>query len=252
MTQFNIINIDETDSTNNEVKKLAAKGFPHGTVVRAERQTAGKGRSGKSWSSVDGGLFFSVLLRPPAEMAVNPGMITLSAGIAAAETARSFGVKAGVKWPNDVLAGGRKPYRKFCGILAETSAEDGVSGPVVLGIGVNVNIKKFPTDIAGIATSMYLETGGAFDSVLIMESILQAFTPLYYKALDGDSALIIARYKQLCLNIGEVVTLTNTVTGERITGLVLDVDGGGGLVMRLEYGSVYTAWSGEVTFNEKL
>jgi BirA family biotin operon repressor/biotin-[acetyl-CoA-carboxylase] ligase len=247
MTRFNIINIDETDSTNDEVKRLAAKGFPHGTAVRANRQTAGKGRTGKSWSSVDGGLFFSVLLRPPAGKAVNPGMITLSAGAAAAETVRSYGAEAGLKWPNDVLVNGKK----LCGILAETSAEDGVSGPVVLGIGVNVNIKAFPAGIAAIATSLYLETGETFDCSHIMESILEAFAPLYDKALEGDSALITARYKRLCLNIGKTAVLTNTVTGERIAGLALDVDGGGGLVMRLEDGSVYTARSGEVSIGTK-
>ncbi len=233
MTEYNITHINETDSTNDEIKRFAVKGYSHGTVVWAERQTKGRGRLGKSWSSGEGGLFFSVLLRPSTERTVVPGMITLSAGIAVAEAVREHGIEVGLKWPNDVIVNGKKA----CGILAEASFNDGVAESVVLGIGVNVNIKDFPDELREIATSMYLETGRITDRRLVLSSILKIFGSLYDEASWDENAQVIGRYKELCLNIGKPVILTKAVTGERVEGVGADIDANGGLIIRLADGS---------------
>jgi BirA family biotin operon repressor/biotin-[acetyl-CoA-carboxylase] ligase len=121
---------------------------------------------------------------------------------------------------------------------------------VALGIGINVDMRDFPDEIAGIATSMYLESGGSFDLRSVLDSVLRVFGPLYDQGQNGETAPIISRYKDLCLNIGRTVILTKAVTGERVTGTAFGVDDGGGLIIRLPDGGEYTARSGEISLRE--
>ncbi len=118
-----LIVLDEVDSTNRDALERAADGAPHGTVVVARRQTAGRGRQGRSWLSGDGALTLSVIVRGHGV----DGLLPLRAGLAVARTA---GSAARVKWPNDVLVDGRK----VAGILVESAGD----GAAVVGIGVNV------------------------------------------------------------------------------------------------------------------
>jgi BirA family biotin operon repressor/biotin-[acetyl-CoA-carboxylase] ligase len=141
-----------TDSTNDDAKRLAADGAPEGTVVVAERQTAGRGRLGRTWDSPEGlGLYLSVLLRP-VETAPLLGRYSIATAVATCEACRRLaGKRVVLKWPNDVLAGGAK----VAGILAEL--RQGRSGAeLVLGIGINVNQRSqdFPPDVRTRATSL--------------------------------------------------------------------------------------------------
>ncbi len=155
---------ESVDSTNALALKLASEGAPEGTVVLAERQTAGRGRLGRAWQSPAGkNLYFSIILRPESaaswsqmEMA-KAARITFLAGVAAAESLRAFcpdGVE--IKWPNDVLINGRKA----CGILSEMRAGKG-GMELVVGVGINVNIPKddFAVEHRETATSLFEETG---------------------------------------------------------------------------------------------
>lgn len=140
-----------TESTMNDAAALAASGEPHGTIVLAEEQTAGRGRFGRAWYSERGaGLYFSMILRPPLPAAAAP-MLTLAAGLAVREAASQVtGLDADIRWPNDVLLGGKK----CAGILLELTAEPERIKWVILGIGINVNQSVLPAELAGEATSL--------------------------------------------------------------------------------------------------
>jgi biotin-[acetyl-CoA-carboxylase] ligase BirA-like protein len=125
---------DELGSTNDRLRELAAAGAPDGTVVLAGRQTAGRGRHGRTWHSPDGGLYLSLLLRPDLDPA-RGGWVTLAAALAVVRRVGSLGAEARIKWPNDVLCGDRK----LAGILAEAALEGGRIAQLVVGIGVNLS-----------------------------------------------------------------------------------------------------------------
>ncbi len=132
--------------------ELAEAGCPSGTIVVADRQTAGQGRHGRSWFSEEGsGLYMSEAIRLDLPSDTLP-VVTLAAGLSAAEAISSVtGLACDLRWPNDVLCGGKK----CAGILAQLNGN-----ALVLGIGINVNHGHFPDDLLAIATSLRIESGG--------------------------------------------------------------------------------------------
>src|SRR5918998_799864 len=152
-----ILRFDSLPSTNTEAARQAALGAPEGLCVVAREQTAGRGRRERSWASPkDAGLYLSVVLRPALEARLWP-LLTLAAALAVRDAlGEACGLEADIKWPNDLLAGGRK----LCGILAETA--EGTRGrAVVLGVGVNLNGRAFPEELSDTATSVEEQTGRA-------------------------------------------------------------------------------------------
>ena len=140
------------DSTNDEAARRAKGGAPHGTVVIADAQRAGRGRDGRTWVSPPGtGLYLSAVLRPPLALAAVPPM-TLAIGIAVCDAARAHGVGAQLKWPNDVLVG----TRKLAGILVEAQSQGGTLEHAIAGIGVNLR-GVLPAELHAIS----LEEAGA-------------------------------------------------------------------------------------------
>jgi BirA family biotin operon repressor/biotin-[acetyl-CoA-carboxylase] ligase len=168
-----IVVLDSTRSTNDDVRRLASTGAPEGTVVVAEQQSAGRGRLGRTWESPERlGLYLSVLLRP-----VDPpdrvGRYSLAAAVAVCEACRGFvDDRVVLKWPNDVLADGRK----LAGVLAET--RQGASGAeLVLGAGVNIGqrVSDFGAALAGSATSLrLLRRGEAVDREAVAVAVIGA------------------------------------------------------------------------------
>jgi BirA family biotin operon repressor/biotin-[acetyl-CoA-carboxylase] ligase len=156
---------DTIDSTMYEAVRLAEAGCPHLTAVVAGEQTAGHGRYGRPWHSVKGdGLYVSVVLRLAIEPAQLPA-VTLALGVATAEAiAHTAGVACDLRWPNDVLAGGKK----CAGILTELHGR-----AIVAGIGVNCNHQSFPEELKDIATSLRLATGKAVDREALLEALLR-------------------------------------------------------------------------------
>jgi BirA family biotin operon repressor/biotin-[acetyl-CoA-carboxylase] ligase len=168
-------------STMTAAADLAARDCPHGTVVGAEEQTAGVGRHGHAWHSPRGaGLYVSIVLRPAGEMPC----LTLALGLAAADAIRrAADVPPDLRWPNDVLLGGRKA----CGVLAQLHG-----GAVVAGIGINVNQTEFPPDLAASATSLRRECGREISREELLVHLLEAvdrFTSL-------PRAEVLARFAQ--------------------------------------------------------
>ena len=147
---------ERTDSTSTQAAKMAEAGAPHGTLVLAERQDAGRGRLGRGWSSPAGsGLYFSLLLRPELPPHQAP-QLTLLAAVAVARAVEEIaGVAPEIKWPNDLLLGGKK----FCGILTEMAGGVDRVRWVILGIGINVTTQEFPGELQPLATSLALGLG---------------------------------------------------------------------------------------------
>lgn len=144
---------DETDSTSTQAAKMAEAGAPHGTMVIAESQSAGRGRLGRSWVSRQGeGLYFSIILRPEIEIHRIPQLTLLAAVVLARTFEEVCAARPQIKWPNDILI----HNKKCCGILTEMAGDADRARWVILGIGINVSGTEFPPEIADIATSLKL------------------------------------------------------------------------------------------------
>lgn len=239
----NIIYCEETDSTNNEAKKAAEAGAPHGTLAVADYQTAGKGRRGKNWTTLRGvGLWMSLMIRPQIHP-MSASMLTLVAAMAVAEGIEEItGKETMIKWPNDIVCGGKK----VCGILTEMSTELDYIHYVVTGIGVNVNIGEFPEDIREIATSLYLETGKRVSRSGLANSIMKAYEKYYDLFMaHGDMSGLIHDYNRLLVNKGRVVRVLKA-DGE-FTGISDGINETGELLVRTEDGRIHPVISGEVS-----
>lgn len=221
---FRLLRRESVESTNDEVRQLAQAGAADGLIVLAERQTAGRGRRGAAWFSPAGeSLAFSILVRPTEPKALWP-RLALAAGLAVAEAVETFGLSAGIKWPNDVWIG----QRKVAGILVEAAADF-----AVVGIGLNVNPTSFPPEVSQIATSLSLEASQVFSRAEVLGAIIRQFSVRRPQiGRDFDDLLDAVRLR--CVLSGKRVSLS-TVNGPRI-GVVEGIAAGGELLLRTENG----------------
>lgn len=171
-------------STNTEAMRAASRGEPEGAVFIAEEQTAGRGRGGHSWESVQSaGIYCSVVLRPKLAP-VDAVFLTMMAGIAVAEAVeQTTGLHPDLRWPNDLLFG----ERKFCGILTEMSAEPTRIEHVVVGIGINVNQASFSGELEPIATSLSMEGGREWSRVQLTAALLKSLDSEYRRFVEGGA-----------------------------------------------------------------
>ena len=173
-------------STNSLALEAAAAGGPEWSVFLAEQQTAGRGRGSNQWHSAEStGIYCSVILRPslpPADVLV----LSLAAGLAVQSAVQEIDsrVLADLKWPNDILIGGKK----FCGILTEMSSEATRVRHIVVGIGINVNQKNFPGELANTATSLQLITGTEWSRVELCAALLKSLEREYRNLLEDSAA----------------------------------------------------------------
>ncbi len=234
---------EETDTTNNRARELALEGAPEGTLVVAEKQTAGRGRRGKVWESPLGtGIWMSLVLRPqiaPAEASV----LTLLCGLATAEAIEAeTGLSAGIKWPNDILINGKKAV----GILTEMDCEMSEVHFVIPGIGINVNTASFPPEIADIATSLYLECGKTVSRRRLVHKVLERLEEHYETFLrTGSFAAMLEDYRKHCITLGKEV---HVLGREPFFAEALDITPEGELlVRRADNGKEEVVFSGEVS-----
>ena len=171
-------------STNSEAMNAAAENAPEGSIFLAEEQLAGRGRGAHSWHSArSAGIYCSVILRPPMPPS-DALLLSLAAGLAVRAAVTEIApVAVDLKWPNDVLVGGKK----FCGILIEMNAEATRVRHLVVGIGINVNQTKFPAELREIATSLRIETGTEWSRVELCAALLKSLDR-EYRALINDGA----------------------------------------------------------------
>ena len=225
---------EELPSTNDRARELADAGADHGEVVIAESQTAGRGRRGRTWASPAGrNLYLSVVLRPnlPPQRAPE---ITLVASVAACDACRKAGVEAGIKWPNDLLVGGRK----VAGILTELSAEPDLVHWVVLGIGVNLNSgpADFPAELRGVATSLSIERGQPVPRALFAAALLSELEQWLDRHASEGFAPIRAAWCERSVTLGREVRVD--ADGGELTGVAEDIDASGALLVRGKGGLV--------------
>lgn len=231
------------DSTNNEAKKLAQAGAPHGTVLLAGHQSGGRGRMGRSFSSPEGkGIYLSVILRPrcPAKELMH---LTCAAGVAMCDAVeQTAGFRPGIKWINDLVADGKK----LGGILTELSVDpkSGLVRYAVVGIGINCSQEPedFPPDIRDIAISVQTVTGQPLERERLASAMIRALW-------DMDSRLLchefLEAYRADCITLGQPVAVLSNE--EKRYGTALDVDAQGSLTVRFEDGTVQSVNSGEVS-----
>mgnify|MGYP000404828221 CR=1 FL=1 len=236
-----VFSFDSIDSTNAQAKRQALSGAPNGSLFIAERQTGGKGRLGRAWESPSGtGLWFSVLLRPDS-LPVQVTGITLLAGLTVCRAIRKqTKAPAMIKWPNDIVIGNKK----VCGILTEMAAEIDRIEYVVVGIGINANIEKFPDELSVKATSLRMECGRPVARIELLQEILKEFEEILCDDIDRPEA-ILTEYKAHCVSLNRTVGFTRNQ--QSVSATAVDVSPAGELIVRCEDGSLLPINAGEVT-----
>lgn len=236
-----IIVLPEVDSTNNYLKALASSGAPDGTAVLSVRQTAGRGRRGRSFLSESGGLYLSFLLCPkvPASQLLH---LTALAGLCVCNAVQqTTGMQAGIKWPNDPVLNGKK----LCGILTELSVSLETQEPeyVVIGIGINCNQTQFPQEL-DMATSLRIEAGRPADVNAIAAALLLELSRMRREFLSRKSDWI-AAFSRNCLTVGKDIQIlrAGTVRQAKATGIGPDAE----LLVEYPDGTSGSVSSGEVS-----
>lgn len=253
---------DEVDSTNTRIKAAIAQGAPEGTCIAARKQTSAYGRQGRSWSSPDGGLYFSFILDPLGAHANRPRSIgdlpsvslVLSLGVHGALEAFVNDPAIRIKWPNDIVLVQGQGYAKLCGISLEV-----VAGKLCCGVGINV---FRPSALQDHSLSdqqryerAYLDDRGSMLTgqrdqqealTYLLACSLRSIASVYDRWIDGGIAPLIEGYDALLFNRGCFVTL-ETVGGQAIIeGVVIGVDEQGRLILETPRGQRVQVASGEV------
>jgi len=248
--------LEGTSSTNTVAMTLGQEGASHGTVVVAETQTAGRGRSGRQWYSPPGkNLYCSVVLRSmpsPDQLALWLSWIPLIAGLAAVRAVQTTAaLHPSVKWPNDILVG----TRKLGGTLCESTGLGSAHPFVVVGIGLNVNLLRheFPDDLRELATSMAIEADRSFDRAAVLAALLLELESRCDAFLAGRHRDLLNEYVLRCSTVGQQVCI-DLAHGERVEGYAdsISPDGSlrvvqGGRSSRPGGGSTVNVRAGDVT-----
>lgn len=244
----NILYYDVTDSTNQRIKQAGDEGAPHGTLAVADRQTAGRGRRGRTWESPAGSsIYMSILLRP--DVAPNKAsMLTLVMALSVAEGIREC-VGSGedvpelqIKWPNDIIINGKK----LVGILTEMSAQVDYINHVTVGVGINVNMTEFPEEIADTATSLRLECGHTVKRAPLIAAVMERLEENYEIFLETeDLSGLLERYSTLLINRDRDVLIIGQK--EKYQAHALGIDNTGELIVKKEDGTLEKIYAGEVS-----
>lgn len=230
--------LEETDSTQEVARELARAGAPEGTLVITEHQREGRGRGGRVWIDQAGqNLLFSLVLRPQLAPGRVPPLALVAAVAVADAVERAAGAEPRIKWPNDLLLGGRK----FCGLLAEAASDGATVERVILGVGVNVNQRDFPAELAGHATSIALELGRVVDRAALLGAVLEQLERWYDVYLAHGFGPLKPEWSRR-----SGVSRSTIVCGD-VRGTVLGIDDAGALLVSTRGGRVRHLVAGEVT-----
>jgi BirA family transcriptional regulator, biotin operon repressor / biotin---[acetyl-CoA-carboxylase] ligase len=242
---FTVSWMDDTGSTNADLLAAAREGSPHGTVLVADHQHAGRGRMGRTWSAPPRtALLCSVLLRPPRG-AVLSGAVW-AVGLAAHAAVRELaGVDAELKWPNDLMVG----ERKLAGILAESlvGRAGGTGDAVVVGIGLNVDwsvsAEPVPADVAARVATLAELSGTTVDRAELLSALLTRLAPLLDEWM-ADPAALRARYRQELATLGRRVRVT--LNDRALEGEAVDLTPDGALVVVADEGERCVVAAGDL------
>jgi BirA family biotin operon repressor/biotin-[acetyl-CoA-carboxylase] ligase len=237
-----LIYFQSIGSTNDKAKELAAKA-EEGTVIVAEEQTSGKGRLGRSWSSPGRkGIYASIILKPDMEP-FNAAKLTLLGAASVALALEDCGIESQIKWPNDIIIGGKK----VAGILTEMSCELGIVNYIILGIGINVNqsVEELPPELVDKATSLRIAEGKAIKRKYLLAQVLNRLDELYVQLKetgDIEQALDICRERSAVIGKDIIV-----VQGRKQRpGHAVSINHDGELMVRFDEG-LEQVISGEVS-----
>ena len=241
--EIQIRSYEDIDSTNAEAKRLAKRGAPEGILVVAEAQTAGRGRGGHRWDSPPGGsIYMSILLRPKFEPEIAPMLTLLMANSVADAVLECTGLEVRIKWPNDLVLHGKK----ICGILTEMEVMQNKIQNVVIGVGINVNMKEFSEEIQDTATSLLLEGGKTVDREKLIASAGRHFAADYDQfCKDRDLRSFQKHYNEMLINRGREVQILGEKESYR--GLAEGINEAGELLVTREDGRKETVRAGEVS-----
>lgn len=237
--KFTVYYLPSTRSTQDVARNLAEEGVPEGVVILAERQTAGRGRLGRTWYSEPGGLWMTLVLRPKiSPMQVQ--LLSLLAGVAIARAIKNlYDLSPGLKWPNDVLV----EARKVCGILVEVSAETDVINYSLLGIGINVN-NKLPSELRESATSIHEILGKRVPRIPLLRAVLIEIDRMYEHLKRGRKEALIKEWKKYSTTLGRRVRVI--YSDREFEGEAIDIGGDGSLILRLNDGSKIRVTVGDI------
>lgn len=241
--EYNIVNFDVVDSTNEEARRQAKEGADEGLVVVAEKQTAGKGRRGRNWESPEGNnLYFSIMLRPDMEAEKAP-MLTLIMAYSVAKVIREKEkLPVQIKWPNDIVISGKK----LCGILTEMHLSEREIEDVVVGVGINVNTTEFPIELEDKATSLFLEKAEKTNRRELLSNVLEEFRKWYKCFLEERSLSFLQEsYNQMLINRDKEVLVLEP--GKEYQAKAIGINEEGELLVQRQEGSLEAVFAGEVS-----
>ncbi|MBD0380553.1 biotin--[acetyl-CoA-carboxylase] ligase [Paenibacillus sedimenti] len=233
----------EVDSTQTIAHNLVASGAPEGTLVLAETQTAGRGRMGRKWHSPAGkGIWMSLVLTPRIPVYFMPQLTLLCAVALCRSIQKVVQVDIGIKWPNDLLIGGKK----VSGILLESSGEDERLKYVIAGIGISANLKleDYPAELRSIATSLAIESGADIVREQLVQAFLLEFEEMYALYLDKGFAPIRLLWEALSVTLHRPIR-TQTPTGI-VEGIAESLDDSGALTVVISSGEKVKIYSGDI------
>jgi BirA family biotin operon repressor/biotin-[acetyl-CoA-carboxylase] ligase len=239
--------LPECDSTQRVARDLARGGAAEGTTVIAERQTAGRGRLGRTWHSPAGtNLYCSIVLRPPLAADAVPQIGLVAGAAVAAAVAGETGRRPAIKWPNDVLVDGRK----VSGILTEMESEVERVRHVIVGIGVNVNAppSSFPRDLRPRVTSLRIVAGVRIDRARFTGRLLAALEARYGRWVSAGFSSVRAEWESYSCLTGTEVRVASA--DGALAGRVLGLDDDGALRVARAGGDVVRIVAGEVTLRD--
>ena len=222
----NLYYFENLESTNTIAEQLAKQDAAEGTIVLANKQTGGKGRNSRVWySPADCNLYVSIIVRPQA---AKLHFVPFLAGIALVKTLGYLGLNADLKWPNDVLVS----QKKISGILIQSSFEQNVLKNAIVGIGINVNLTEFPSNLEETATSMKRELGYAIDRELLLASFLLEFESVYEKMNEVSWRDLKSEVEQHSSILRNCLVIVNE-NGKMFEGETAGLDFYGGLILQM-------------------
>ena len=238
---------ERVGSTNDIALQLARGGAPEGELVIADEQTKGRGRMGRRWHSPKGmNLYFSFILRPPLPPSHVP-LITLMASLALAEAMEGVAeVRPQIKWPNDLLLGGKK----VAGILTEADAQMDLVKFVIVGVGVNVNMRReeMPGELRSFSTSLLLERGEEVNRLTLLLAFLKDFDKWYRTFVRGEREEVLRKWEERSAVRGRRVEVV--FLDEEIRGVAQGLDRDGALLVRTEEGEMRRVVAGDLKVKE--
>lgn len=239
----NVYVYKEVLSTNTLAKFFAEQGEVKNSIVISEKQTKGRGRLGKTWESPLGGIWLSLIIKPDDIEQSKASLITLATGVAVANTIRSFNIDdVEIKWPNDILIGGKK----ISGILTEATATLNTIKYIVIGVGIDVNFEteNVSDDVQELSISLKEASGKKIEEVVVIKKFLEEFEKIFKEFENKNYESVLKQWRQQSYSIGKYAHITEPFDTS-FDGYIIGINKEGALIVETADGSLQKVISGE-------